>query len=251
MNRAALRALPFGLVTLLACGSAQTPPPATPPPPHTDGHEHGAGHEHGPGHEHGGGHEHGPLLHRFEKADEWAPRFDDPARDEWQKPKDVVAAMDIKPGMTVADLGAGTGYFEKHLSAAVGASGAVLALDVEPDMVRYMTERAKKENTANVKPGVVPMDDPKLPAGGVDRVLIVDTWHHIADRPAYAAKLKAGLKDTGKVFIVDFKLESKHGPPKNHRVTPEDVMKELVGAGLKAQLSPTALPEQYIVVGTR
>jgi ubiquinone/menaquinone biosynthesis C-methylase UbiE len=219
------------MLVLMACSSSPPPSPASPPATHA--------------------HEHGPLVHRFEHADEWAPKFDDPARDEWQKPKEVVAAMEIAPGMTVADIGAGTGYFEPHLSRAVGTTGSVLALDVEPDMVRYMTERAAREKLANVKPAVVPMDDPKLPTSGVDRVLIVDTWHHVPERKAYAKKLAAGLKPGAKVFIVDFTLEAKHGPPPHHRLPPEAVVSELADAGLTAKVLTTTLPEQYIVSGER
>jgi predicted methyltransferase len=177
--------------------------------------------------------------------------FDDPARDEWQKPKEVVAAMEIAPGMTVADIGAGTGYFEPHLSRAVGPTGSVLALDLEPDMVRDLTERAAREKLANVKPAVVAMDDPKLTASAVDRVLIVDTWHHVPERKAYAKKLAAALKPGAKVFIVDFKLDAKHGPPPHHRLSPEAVMSDLVEAGLETHTVVTSLPEQYIVSGER
>ena len=222
-------------VLVMGCSSSSSsPPPASPPPP-----------------PHAHAHEHGPLVHRFEHANEWAPKFDDPTRDEWQKPKDVVNAMELTPGMTVADLGAGTGYFEAHLSRAVGANGVVLALDVEPDMVRYMTERAAREGLTNVKPSLVAMDDPKLPPSGVDRVLIVDVWHHIPERVAYAKKVAAGLKPGGRVFIVDFKLDAKHGPPPHHRLAADAVMGELVAAGLEAHTVVTTLPEQYVVMGER
>jgi len=90
------------------------------------------------------------FAHRFKNPAQWAARFDDPKRDSWQKPKRVVELLGIKPGMTVADVGAGTGYFLPHLSGAVGAKGKVLARDIEPGMVRYMTERAEREKLANV-----------------------------------------------------------------------------------------------------
>src|SRR5687767_12325166 len=93
----------------------------------------------------------GPVGHRFEDADRWARVFDDPERDAWQRPAEVVALSAITPGMTVADVGAGTGYFAAHLSRAVGDGGRVLALDVEPDMVRYLEERARREQLANVE----------------------------------------------------------------------------------------------------
>src|SRR6202030_732069 len=85
------------------------------------------------------------YQHRFENAEHWSKEFDDPSRDGWQQPDRVVAAMQIQAGMSVADVGAGTGYFEPYLSRAVGDGGRVLALDVEPDMVRHLTERAARE----------------------------------------------------------------------------------------------------------
>jgi ubiquinone/menaquinone biosynthesis C-methylase UbiE len=188
-----------------------------------------------------------PLVHRFEHAEQWAKQFDDPARDAWQMPGDVVAAMKIQPGMTVADIGAGTGYFEPWLSRAVGPSGVVLALDIEPEMVRYLTERAAREHLDNVKASQVAVDDPLLPSGEVDRILIVDTWHHIPAREAYAGKLREALSPEGSITIVDFKKESSHGPPPQHRLTADQVVQELRAAGLSANVAPLDLPEQYVV----
>jgi cyclopropane fatty-acyl-phospholipid synthase-like methyltransferase len=188
--------------------------------------------------------------HRFEHAEQWAPEFDDPSRDSWQKPELVVAAMKIAPGMTVADIGAGTGYFEPHLSRAVGPNGSVLALDVEPDMVRYLGARAAREQLRNVAVRRVAPDDPALPAASVDRVLIVDTWHHIANRAAYASRLAAALKAGGEVLIVDFRPDAQRGPPPEHRIAPEEVARELSAGGLAARVTDIGLPEQYVVVAT-
>jgi predicted methyltransferase len=196
-------------------------------------------------------HEHEPLVHRFEKADAWVKEFDDPARDAWQQPDMVLAAMGIGSGMTVADVGAGTGYFLPYLSRAVGPQGRVLALDIEPDMVRYMRERATREGFANVETRVVTSGDPALAAGKVDRVLVVDTWHHIDDREAYAEKIADALVPGGAVYVVDFTAEATHGPPKHHRLAREQVARELASAGLFVEPSPVALPEQYIVVARK
>ncbi len=225
-----------------ASGAEVAPPPAAPA-------EHA--HEHPHGDQDHGGHEHGPLVHRFEDAARWAKAFDDPARDAWQKPVDVIAAMGISAGQTVADLGAGTGYFLPHLARAVGPRGKVIGLDIEPDMVRYMRERIAREGLVGASASVVPLDDPGLPAGTIDRVLIVDTWHHIDGRAAYAAKLRGVLAPGGAVFVVDFTMEAKHGPPAHHRLRPEQVMDELTAGGLEASLIEEPLPDQYIVVGRR
>jgi predicted methyltransferase len=234
------RRLSLAFVVLVACGGSPAPPGASSPAPAA-----------APAHAGHHDHERGPLVHRFERADEWAKVFDDPARDAWQKPAEVVAAMGVGPDMVVADVGAGTGYFEPHLSRAVGPRGTVLARDIEPDMVRYLGERARREGLANVKPDLSTTDDPKLPAGGVDRILIVDTWHHVGAREAFAAKLRDALKPGGAVFVVDFDMSSKHGPPVHHRLKPEVVLRELSSAGLRAELLETSLPDQYVVRATK
>jgi ubiquinone/menaquinone biosynthesis C-methylase UbiE len=235
------------IVALAACGgpSAQPASLSQPAPGATseDAHEmHGdhAQHQH-----------HGHAQHRFEKADEWAPVFDDPARDAWQKPDEVVAALALSPGMIVADIGAGTGYFEKRLATAVTPTGKVIAIDVEPDMARYIETRAKREGTPNVEAKVGKADDPTLAPASVDRILIVDTWHHIADRNAYAKKLAAALEPGGFVLVVDFTLETAKGPPKQHRLAPDAVTAELQQAGLEASIVNESLPDQYIIKAER
>jgi SAM-dependent methyltransferase len=226
-------------VVVAACGGAPAPAPA--PPVHAD-HLHGG---------HDGHHGAQPLGHRFNDAGKWAPIFDDPARDAWQKPDVVVAALGLAPGMTVADIGAGTGYFESRLAAAVGPTGTVLAVDIEPDMVRYLGERAAREHTPNVKPTLGAPDSPNLAPASVDRILIVDTWHHVPARDAYTAKLAAALKPGGYVVVVDFTLETSKGPPRAHRLAPTVVVAELTQGGLRASVVDAGLPDQYIVKGER
>ena len=189
--------------------------------------------------------------HRFEDAAAWSKVFDDPARDAWQRPADVVRAMAITPGMTVADVGAGTGYFEPHLARAVGPSGKVIAVDVEPDMVRWLGERAAREGLANVEAVLGAADDPKLAPRVVDRVLVVDTWHHVEDRRAYAKKLAAALAPGGAVVIVDFTKDSPHGPPPAARLSPEEVRADLAAAGLSPRTIDAGLPYQYVIAGDR
>lgn len=204
-----------------------------------------------------GGHHHdhakggGDMVHRFEKAEDWVKKFEGPERDAWQKPQVVVAALGEVAGKTVVDLGAGTGYFLPHLQRAVGESGKVLALDREADMVRHLRQRATREKLTTVEARQVEGDDPGLSPNSVDRVLIVDVWHHVGERTAYAKKLAAALKPGGAIYIVDFTQNSKHGPPKHLRLKPTDVMKELKDAGLVPEEQKSALTDQYIVVGKR
>jgi SAM-dependent methyltransferase len=225
-------------------GSASPPSTSSTHPSASDAasNDHHAEHAHDPSKGH---------HHRFDDAAGWSKVFDDPTRDEWQKPTQVIALMAIAPGMTVADVGAGTGYFVPHLSRAVGANGKVLGEDIEPSMVKWIDERAKHENLANVQGLLGAKDDPKLPPGSVDRILVVDTWHHIDDRPDFAKKLAAALKPGGAVFIVDYTLESPHGPPQHARLAPEAVGRDLASAGLTIEVIQNAgLAHQYVVRGS-
>jgi len=205
--------------------------------------------DHAAGHPGGHGHGHAGHQHDFSDVERFAAMFDDPERDAWQRPADVVALLELEPGMTVADVGAGTGYFLPHLSPAVGPEGRVLALDVEPAMVEHMRRRAAEAEMGNVEARVVAADDPGL--SGVDRVLIVDTWHHIEDRTAYAHRLMRGLSEGGLVLVVDFTEDSPHGPPEAMRVAPHAVQTELRAAGFDAEIVPSELPYQYVVRARR
>ncbi|MBI2895056.1 MAG: class I SAM-dependent methyltransferase [Deltaproteobacteria bacterium] len=235
-----LRHLPPHLTFLFlaGCGGAE------PPPAHA-GHDRHQQRHHEENHRQNGG----PLVHRFEDPEAYAREWDDPARDAWQKPQEVIALMGIEPGMTVADLGAGTGYFLGHLSRAVGEHGKVLALDIEPAMIEYIRERARREHLANVEARLVTTDDPSLATGEAHRILVVNTWHHIPYRTVYSRKLARGLARGGAVFVVDFTHEARIGPPPHARVAPPDVESELSAGGLEARTIEEPLPEQYVVVG--
>jgi cyclopropane fatty-acyl-phospholipid synthase-like methyltransferase len=245
MSRSTLFPLGLLLAGVMACGGADAPPAQAPAESHA--HDHHGAHEHG---DHAGEKHDGPIGHRFENAEDWVDRFDGPERDAWQKPQHVIELIGVVPGMTVADVGAGTGYFAPHLSAAVGDDGTVLALDVEQSMVDYIGERAARDGLGNVEARVVAFDDPQLPEAGVDRLIVVNTWHHIPDREAYAAKLAAGLRPGGMVFVIDFTMDSERGPPKHHRLQPAAVVAELAAGGLDAEvLAGESLEDQYVVVG--
>jgi ubiquinone/menaquinone biosynthesis C-methylase UbiE len=238
------RALAILLVGCAAISAAHADPPAAKPPapkPAASNEEHH--HQHG----------HGKAGYHmdFSEVERFARHFDGPERDAWQKPAEVVRFLELGAGQIVADIGAGTGYFLPYLSKSAGAEGRVLALDVEPNMVEYMKQRSRKAGLANVEPRQVAGDDPGLAPGSVDHVLVVNTWHHIDDRANYAAKLARALRPNGSVLIVDFTLESDQGPPKEHRLTAEQVTKELEAGGLRAEIvRGETLPKQYLVRGS-
>jgi SAM-dependent methyltransferase len=223
------------LIPLLAAGCGAAAEPA----------DHAAGHPHA----HGGAHV--AQHHDFSDVDRFARIFDDPTRDEWQRPADVVQLLELREGMTVVDLGAGTGYFLARLSSAVGRPGRVLALDVEPAMVAHMERRAGEAGLTNVEARAVEPDDPGLAPASVDRILIVDTWHHVEARERYAARLFDALRPGGFVLVIDFTEESPHGPPPELRVRAAVAARELRSAGLDATLVTERLPYQYAVRAMR
>jgi ubiquinone/menaquinone biosynthesis C-methylase UbiE len=187
------------------------------------------------------------MKHDFSDVDQHARTFDHPDRLAWQKPDHVIAVMGIEPGMTVVDIGAGTGFFEPLLAQAVGPSGKVLALDVEPKMVEHLTRRVREAGLTQVEARLVDPVDPGLAAASIDRILVVNTWHHIDDRAAYSAKLRDALRSTGSIWVVDFEKESPKGPPAVHKLLPAEVITELESGGLAAVQVEEELTDQYVV----
>ncbi len=193
---------------------------------------------------------HDATMHNsFDDVQKWVEMFDNPERDEWQKPAVVLSVLAIEPGSRVADIGAGTGYFTIPLARAVGSKGAVYGVDIESSMVDYLGERAKKEGLANVKAVLTGSNSPGIPTGSVDLVFICNTWHHIDDRLVYLEKLKQALRPGGRIAIVDFKEgELPVGPPAGHKLTNQDVIAEFAEGGMKVLTHADELPYQYILV---
>jgi predicted methyltransferase len=190
--------------------------------------------------------------HSFADVPHWVSVFDDPARDAWQKPDEIVRALGITPGMRVADLGAGTGYFSRRLSEAVGPTGTVFAVELEPALAVHLRERAEQEKTANVVPILASADNPRLPAGGVDLVLVADTYHHLDDRLGYFRRLAADLAPGGRVAVVDWeKRPTPIGPDVAHRLARDTVVGEMEAAGYALVAGPHVLEHQYLLVFRR
>jgi len=184
--------------------------------------------------------------HNFQNADQWARYFDDPARDAWQKPHEVIQSLKLQPDAKVADIGAGTGYFSMRL-AHMTPKGTVFAVDVEPDMVKYLAERAKRDGMTNVRVVQASPTDPRLPEK-VDRVLVVDVYHHIGNRAAYFGKLRESLNPGAQVAIIDFRKDSPVGPPPASRITEQQVVEEMKAAGYALAATHTFLPNQFYLV---
>ncbi len=186
------------------------------------------------------------FHHSFKDAAAWAKAFDAPDRDGWQKPGEILNALHLAPASIVADLGAGTGYFSLKLSRLL-PDGKVFAADIEPDMLHYIHERARREHLSNIVPVLAGQDAANLPAPA-DLILVVDTYHHIDNRVRYFAKLKTSLSPEGRLAIVDFKADAPEGPPKPMRIAPEKVVKELAAAGYVLAETHDFLPRQYFLV---
>jgi ubiquinone/menaquinone biosynthesis C-methylase UbiE len=186
------------------------------------------------------------MEHRFADPERYAKEFDDPARDTWQMPARIIDTLGFKAGQSVADIGAGTGYFSIRL-ANVPAAPTVYAVDIEPSMVQYLKARAANAGLTNVIAVQANADSPNLPAP-VDTVLVVDTYHHIANRVEYFRKLRASFKPSGRLTIIDFRKDAPTGPPPEFRFTEAQITSELMQAGYRLRESYTFLPRQLFLV---
>lgn len=242
----------LALVALACGGTAESarPAPAPAPPPSaapTPKPEAAPAHGHGPGqhadHPHPA-HTHDGSPHRFEDAARWSKVFDDPERDAWQRPDDVVRELGLSADDVVADLGAGTGYFTLRLARAV-PKGRVVAIDLEQSMLDWIGKRAEQQGVSNVETRLATEGDPRLPTG-VDLVLIVDTYHHLTDRVAYFQRVREPLDDDGRVVIVDFKMgKLPVGPPDNHKIPRHAIVREMKDAGYALCREWDGLPYQH------
>jgi arsenite methyltransferase len=188
-------------------------------------------------------------LHQDSKA--YIAFLDDPARDAYQKPHDVVMALALKDGERIADIGAGSGYFSLRLAQHVGTGGEILAVDISPDMIVYLNQRIRDAGVGNIRTILALPGDPLLAPSSVDRIFICETWHHIENHPQYLALLRKALKPGGQVIIIDFqKKATPVGPPPEMRVAREDAVTEFEHAGFRLAKEHTILPYQYFLVFT-
>jgi arsenite methyltransferase len=186
-------------------------------------------------------------LHNDPKA--YIGALEDPQRDAYQKPHEVLTALNIKPGEIIADIGAGSGYFTFRLSHFVGNKGKVYAVDVSPDMILHINRRIRELKANNIVTLLADPDDPLLPDQSVNRFFICEVWHHIENQTKYLALMKKMLKPGGEVVMIDFhKKEFPVGPPMNMKIAREDVIKRLESNGYRLTKEHTFLPYQYFLV---
>lgn len=211
---------------------------------------------HAPAHPHDGAHAanessthvHHGHAHHFADAESWARRFEEPGRDEWQRPEVVIEALALTETSVVADIGAATGYFPVRMAARV-PRGRVWGVDIEPAMVRYLNDRARREGHGNLFAVLGTATDPLLPEP-VDALLIVNTYHHIADRKAYFEAVAHHLRPGARIVVVDFKMgDLPVGPPDAMKVPVDVIEQEMGAAGYRVrERDSEALRYQHVLV---
>ena len=176
-------------------------------------------------------------------------RMEAPDRGRWQRPARVVRALGLRRGQTACEIGAGSGYFALRLARAVGPRGRVFAVEAEPRILEVLGRRVQRARARNVTPVLALDDDPLLPAACCDLALLVNTYHHFADGPAYLRKLARALRPGGRIVTVDFhRKRTPVGPPVEHRVARDAFLADARRAGLVPVAELDLLPYQYFVV---
>jgi ubiquinone/menaquinone biosynthesis C-methylase UbiE len=177
-----------------------------------------------------------------------APRL---MRDERQREEDcatLLKALDVKPGQVVCDMGCGNGFYTLQLARLVGEGGRVLAVDIQPEMLHMLDERAKAEQIANIELVEGTPIDPKLPAGDVDLILLVDVYHEFSHPEAMLKAMRQSLKPGGRMALVEFRLEDPNVPIKLlHKMSKKQILKEIPPNGFKLVEQFDKLPWQHLM----
>ena len=196
------------------------------------------------------GQQHHNPQHSFENTDRWVEEFENAGRDAQQKPDEVVRVLDLSPGDVVADIGAGTGYFTRRFAKAVGDNGIAYAVDLEPNMLKYIAERAEKDGQPNIVPVLATSSSPMLAPNSVDLFFVCNTIHHIGDRHEYYEILARDLRPSGRFAFVDFYKDAEltEGPSRAMRIAKQSLIDEVTAAGFRLVEDHDFLPVQYFLV---
>lgn len=179
--------------------------------------------------------------HPPQSADEYAQVLEDPSRDAWQRPHEVIMALKLKPTDVVADIGSGTGYFARRFAL---HAAKVYAVDIDPKLL----EISAKSALPNLATVLAKPDDPMLAPASVDLVFFCDVLHHIQNRASYLWRLKEVLKPGGRIVTVDFyKKDLPLGPPAEMKLSEDEVIREFRHAGFRLNRRETFLPYQYFL----
>ncbi|QDT68138.1 Ubiquinone/menaquinone biosynthesis C-methyltransferase UbiE [Planctomycetes bacterium MalM25] len=174
------------------------------------------------------------------------------SRDREEEPAKMLGALGVEPAQTVCDLGCGNGFYTLKLAKLVGPKGRVLAVDIQPEMLDLLTTRAESRGVTNVEPIEGAVDDPHLPAGAVDLVLLVDVYHEFSHPPEMLGAIRASLKPKGRVALVEFRTEDPDVPIKPlHKMSKAQCLKEFEANGFKLVDQFDGLPWQHLLLFAR
>ena len=194
---------------------------------------------------------HASCTHQPWDIDRYIQSLERPERDEYQQPGKVIEALNLKPGMIVADIGAGSGYFTRRLAEGVGHTGQVIAIDVEQKMLDYNRQELEKLWIVNRAKFILgKSDSPSLSEHSVDLVFLCDVYHHLKHHVDYLTRTKPALTPNGRVVIIDFYHDERSGKlgfSKHHLVPREDVIENMQQAGYTLSQEHTFLPRQYFL----
>jgi ubiquinone/menaquinone biosynthesis C-methylase UbiE len=178
-------------------------------------------------------------------------RLEDPDRLKWLPPDEILARFGFQPGWTVADVGAGTGYFTLPIARAVGSAGRVFAVDVSSEMLHRLRVRLAEAALANVECVEAEASATTLPAGSCDLVLLANVWHEFDDHAAVLAEARRILSPAGRIALLDWRpdVEPDHGPPLEHRIAPEAAAHSLARAGFSLAQPVYCLRYSWLLIG--
>lgn len=175
-----------------------------------------------------------------------------PEREAEEHPEQALDAMNIRPGMKIGDLGAGVGYMSLRMAKRVGPTGRIYAVDLQPGMLDLLRQRAAAEKITNVEPILGEVADPKLPAGQMDIVLMVDVYHELSQPQVMARKIRDALKPDGRLILLEYRAEDPAVPIiAEHKMTVEQVKRELEAEGFVMQPPIETLPIQHLLILTK
>ena len=181
---------------------------------------------------------------------EGAAWLERPEREQEEHPGDVIKAMHLRDGDVACDMGCGTGYFARRMARAVAPHGKVYGVDIQPEFIAMIKSYCAKENITNVIPVLGEEDDPKLPPGSIDWMVLVDVYHEFQHPQVMLAKIRDALKPGGKVALVEYRLEGDSAKyiKTEHRMSVEQVMREWQPAGFELVDRIETLPSQHLFI---
>jgi ubiquinone/menaquinone biosynthesis C-methylase UbiE len=167
-----------------------------------------------------------------------------------EEPDRLVEIMDLETGDVVADIGAGTGYFSRRIARRVAPAGKVYAVEIQPQMLDRLNTMAQQAGLENIVPILSGDDDPRLPAGRIDKVLLVDVYHEFQQPEAMLAKIREALSPRGKVYLAEYRLEGNTARHirRDHRMSVEQVLAEWEPAGFELVELDSSLPTQHLFI---